>query len=232
MRHPFEKFLFGTGFGPRVSPVTGASTLHLAQDYGVPRGTPVLAPADGLVTASYRTVPGGWWTFLRLDTGDTVGVCHSDQQSPHVGAFRREGEQIALSGNSGTATTGPHAHVTVRVIGVYVDPRRYFDNTRAATDQPPVLITAPPDQEENIMTTFYRPTENSSPLPDGTARIWAGGPRLIAGVTFSPVWGIDDTGQGRRLTQRQWEDISSRSAPGTVPISGNQLEQIIYAPRF
>lgn len=103
---------------------------HTGRDYAVPVGTPVRAAADGIIrnsgwlTDNYAANP--WWltryggdtlvldctdAFGRTDTMPTFVYAHLSNSIAEVGARVKQGQIIALSGNSGTATSGPHCHV-------------------------------------------------------------------------------------------------------------------------
>lgn len=147
MRHPVDNPNFGSPFGPRKSNVPGASTNHLGQDYRHGVGTPVKAIADGTVINRFYTGPGGWWILVQRPNGDIFGGCHLNEKPPvGIGEKVREGQNIAHVGNTGTATSGPHLHFTVRVNGEYVDPRRYIDGGSLTTP-----IT-PPQEEDDMYT--------------------------------------------------------------------------------
>lgn len=96
---------------------------HTGRDYAVPVGTPVRAAADGIIRHSdwfgdYAANP--WWLTryggdtIVLDCGDdkpTFVYAHLSDSIAAVGQRVVKGQIIALSGNSGTATSGPHCHV-------------------------------------------------------------------------------------------------------------------------
>lgn len=111
--------VIASGFDP--------STDHIGVDILAPRDTPVKAIWDGhVITAD--------WT---LETGYTIGIQHSNDivsfykhnatLLKRAGAFVRAGEAIAIVGNTGKLTTGPHLHFELWVQGRPVDPARYID---------------------------------------------------------------------------------------------------------
>jgi murein DD-endopeptidase MepM/ murein hydrolase activator NlpD len=74
------------------------------------------------------------WT---LETGYTIGIQHSDDMVSFYkhnasllkknGAFVRAGEAIAIIGNTGKLTSGPHLHFELWLQGKPVDPTNYID---------------------------------------------------------------------------------------------------------
>lgn len=103
--------------------------LHAGTDVGIPIGTTVRASRGGqVVTAGWV---GGYGNCVIIDHGD--GVCtrygHLSQVLVTVGQYVDQGEQIALSGNTGRST-GPHLHFEIRINGEAVDPMPYLTQTQ------------------------------------------------------------------------------------------------------
>jgi murein DD-endopeptidase MepM/ murein hydrolase activator NlpD len=108
-------------FGPRAAPVAGASTEHQGIDYAVPVGTPVLAAGDG--TVIFAGVQSGFGNTVVINNGNGVTTLYGHLSSigVNVGQTVGDGDQIALSGASGTVS-GPNLHFGVYENGVAVDP--------------------------------------------------------------------------------------------------------------
>lgn len=106
-------------FGHRTS--VGNAHNHLGTDFAVVVGTPVVAPADGVVKAAGNN-GGGEGVFVILDAGDAVHkFFHLSQIKVKPGQQVSKGETLALSGNTGYST-GPHLHWEKHVAGRPVDP--------------------------------------------------------------------------------------------------------------
>ena len=102
--------------------------LHAGTDVGVPVGTTVRASRAGqVVTAGWV---GGYGNCVMIDHGDGVWTVygHLSEFSTSVGSYVNQGDQIALSGNTGRST-GPHLHFEIRVNGSSVDPTPYLQGT-------------------------------------------------------------------------------------------------------
>ncbi len=88
-----------------------------AQDYPCPIGTPVHAPfaASRIVHWGDQDAPGGLAVtgYAAADTYWTVQHL-SSRQALNSAA---EGEVVALSGNSGSSTTGAHVHTVIVING-------------------------------------------------------------------------------------------------------------------
>lgn len=109
----FSAYNASNQFGA-VDPVFYPATHHhIGSDFKVPVGTPIHAPEDGQLAKSvFNTARGNTAIFLfhhGIDWG--IEFCHL-RELPPTGDFKR-GDVIAYSGNTGTATTAPHVHVTL-----------------------------------------------------------------------------------------------------------------------
>lgn len=121
--------LFGkmtSGFGHRRWRRSGHSENHQGVDIAVPRGTPVYAPAEGVVT--HAAWKGDYGNMVELDhgTGYTTRFGHLSQMDVEVGDRVMKGQIIGEVGSTGRST-GPHLHYEVRFQGTSVDPIDYLD---------------------------------------------------------------------------------------------------------
>jgi len=116
-----------SSFGYRTSPFTGRREMHKGIDVATRSGTPIIAPADGIVVFSGRE--GGFGNMLLVDHGYGIvtryGHCSSLEAKK--GDKVKRGDIIAKVGNTGRST-GPHLHYEVAVNGVAVNPMRYILN--------------------------------------------------------------------------------------------------------
>ena len=114
-------------FGYRTDPFTGLRRFHRGIDIANRRGTPVIAPADGLVARIYRDATLGLVLVINHGYGIITRYGHLHKVLVRVGQRVKRGQRIALLGNSGRST-GPHLHYEVRLNGVPVNPFRYILN--------------------------------------------------------------------------------------------------------
>ena len=112
-----------------TSPISGAVSQnysiaddHLAIDISVDIGTPVKAVSNGRVILSEWTTQTGY--VLIIDHGnDLISVYkHNSKLLKPQGEIVKQGEIIALSGNSGILTSGPHLHFELWSEGFSIDP--------------------------------------------------------------------------------------------------------------
>jgi len=123
---PVKGWLTST-FGYRSSPFTGRREMHKGLDIATRSGTPIIAPADGLVVFSGRE--GGFGNMIVIDHGYgiTTRYGHCSVLDAKLGQKIKRGDVIARVGNTGRST-GPHVHYEVAVNGVPVNPSRYILN--------------------------------------------------------------------------------------------------------
>jgi len=118
-----------------VSPVKGIIVKdfqpengHMGIDYGVKKGTDVHAAMSGLVTFAGFTA----------EYGNTIMILHSNN---YITVYRHletllkkerdtveRGEVIALSGESGYRSSGPHLHFEIWQDGKPVNPKKFIIN--------------------------------------------------------------------------------------------------------
>lgn len=98
---------------------------HSGLDVAVPTGTPIRAPADGVVTLVDDFYFNGKTVFVDHGQSFVSMVCHLDRAGVEAGQTVRRGEVLGHSGSSGRAT-GPHLHWSVYLNGAAVDPALFI----------------------------------------------------------------------------------------------------------
>jgi len=116
-----------------VNPVKGEITSrfdlkknHFGVDIVAPKNTAIKAALSGFVFLAD-------WT---LETGHTIGIQHANNLITFykhnaallkkVGTFVKAGEAIAIIGNTGTKTEGPHLHFELWYKGIVMDPTDFI----------------------------------------------------------------------------------------------------------
>ncbi|MFK7824353.1 MAG: M23 family metallopeptidase [Oligoflexales bacterium] len=118
-----------SSFGMRVSPFTGKRSMHKAIDIASPVGTPIIAPADGVVI--FSGAKAGFGNFIMVahyGYGIVTRYGHNAQNMVQAGQKIERGEQLATVGMTGR-TTGPHLHYEIWVNGEAVNPRKFILDT-------------------------------------------------------------------------------------------------------
>ncbi len=130
MRHipslrPVLSGYLNSGFGYRRDPMDFTRRFHYGQDITVPRGAPVVAPADGIVKqARYR---GGNGKYIKIDHGNGYSTLylHLSKIQVKKGQSVKRGDIIGKTGNTGRSTA-PHLHYEVHYYGTPQNPLDYF----------------------------------------------------------------------------------------------------------
>lgn len=115
-----------SGFGRRNAPVKGASTYHKGLDWATPTGTPIYASCGGTVARAGWGSGYGYVVYINHPDGKQTRYAHLSKVQVKVGQTVKQGEQIALSGNTGI-TSGPHLHFEILVNGSQVNPKKYLE---------------------------------------------------------------------------------------------------------
>ncbi|HUP46181.1 MAG TPA: M23 family metallopeptidase [Thermoanaerobaculia bacterium] len=138
---PSDQFVLTSPFGNRISPFTRAADFHKGLDLSAPRGTPIYAAADGVVTFSGRyplKQSVNWWRMGNVvvinhaDRFITI-YAHCDTTVAKRGERVRQGQTVATVGSTGWSTNA-HLHYEVRSdiekpgTFVPIDPRIYILN--------------------------------------------------------------------------------------------------------
>ncbi len=121
---------FNVMFFPPVKGLVTNSFNAAKQHYG----TDIVAGADEVVKATLPgTVTMSGWT---IETGNVIQLQHADniitvykhnaELLKHMGDHVKAGEPIAIIGNSGELTTGPHLHFELWYNGTPLNPQDYI----------------------------------------------------------------------------------------------------------
>jgi hypothetical protein len=134
--NPGSPHWLSSDFGTRNSPFTGRKEFHGGLDISARTGTPVIAPADGIVVEMWNTRRGG-------ALGNAIKLRHSGHRVTYetlyghlrkkkpfadglrVGSRVKRHQVIGYVGSTGR-TTASHLHYEVRMNGKRVNPWRFL----------------------------------------------------------------------------------------------------------
>ncbi len=135
-------------FGMRFHPILHITRLHAGIDFGAAVGSLVRAAADGVVESAGQARGYGERVVLKHEGYETT-YNHLSEIRVEDGEKVKQGEVVALSGNSGLST-GPHLHFEYRVNGTPEDPLPHLGK----------------DVQGRILASLGRPGLASRPPPD------------------------------------------------------------------
>lgn len=129
----FESNLSNTNF-VLFPPVNGTisepfdlKVKHYAVDIVVPKDTPVKSTADGTVIFSEWTAQTGYVIIVE-HSGELISVYkHNATLTKQQGDLVKAGEVIAMAGNTGELSTGPHLHFELWNRGYPVNPTNFIE---------------------------------------------------------------------------------------------------------
>ena len=151
---PTPKATITSGYGMRQDPHTKSRKLkkHSGIDYGVKKGTPVYASADGKVTHTGKDKDYGNYVIITHGDKSTL-YAHLSRIDVRPGQTVTQGQRIGLSGGKPGDTgagnsTGPHLHFELRDNGPVgaqgrVDPRKYLGKDAKFSPPLPTQAGAP-----------------------------------------------------------------------------------------
>jgi murein DD-endopeptidase MepM/ murein hydrolase activator NlpD len=114
-------------FGIRRDPFTGRRRFHEGIDITNRIGTPIIAPADGVVVFAGRNGGYGNVIYISHGFGITTRYGHLSKILVKVGQHVQRGDLIGKMGSTGRST-GPHLHYEVRVNNKPVNPINFILN--------------------------------------------------------------------------------------------------------
>ena len=168
MRRPFEgNFVLTQPFGNAhlsrdsqgkvINPYTKFGMLgHNGLDYGLPTGTPILAPHGGRIIEATND-PTGYGLYVKIENNVEGSVlAHLRNFAVKVGDQVAESQVIGYSDNTGNST-GPHLHW-----GYYKFPRNRQNGYAGFIDQAPLLPSRDSGTTQGNMYKGYDLTNKES----------------------------------------------------------------------
>ena len=131
-----------SGYGWRSDPFTKVRKMHYGMDFTAPRGTPVYATGDGVVTrADNRS--SGYGEHIRIDHGfgymSLYG--HLSKYKVRPGQKVKRGDLIGLVGSTGRSQA-PHCHYEVWKDGNRINPINFYYGSLSADEYEALLHAA------------------------------------------------------------------------------------------
>lgn len=122
---PMEQLFFAAPVNGEISAHFDRQKSHYGVDILAPRNAAIKAAMDGYVFLSEWTLETGNTVGIQHDNGILSFYKHNSSLLKKVGNFVRAGEAIAIVGNTGVLSSGPHLHFELWHKGKPVDPVDY-----------------------------------------------------------------------------------------------------------
>ncbi|MGB2087257.1 MAG: M23 family metallopeptidase, partial [Psychroflexus salarius] len=110
----------------RITETYNAKIKHYAVDIVTVKDKPVKTVADGTVIFSEWTASTGYVIIIEHSFGLISVYKHNAELLKTQGDLVKSGEVIAITGNTGELSTGPHLHFELWVDGYPVNPQDYI----------------------------------------------------------------------------------------------------------
>ncbi len=108
LKSPLKYSRLSSGFTMRrFHPVQKRWKAHLGTDYAAPKGTPIMATGDGVVTKSSYSRGNGKYVKIKHNGTYSTQYLHMSRRNVKVGQHVKQGDIIGFVGSTGLAT-GPH----------------------------------------------------------------------------------------------------------------------------
>ena len=111
----------------RVTAEFDAEKKHYGTDITAPRNSPVMSILSGTIISADETIDTGNVIAIQHEHNLVSFYKHNSVLLKKVGSFVSKGEAIAIIGNTGEMSDGPHLHFELWQNGKPVDPRDFID---------------------------------------------------------------------------------------------------------
>lgn len=105
-------------------------TSHFGIDLIAPEGSPIKSIADGVVILAGNIMKTGHTIAVQHDNDLVTYYMHNSSLLKNKGDVVKAGEVIAIIGNTGELTSGPHLHFEMWYKGEALDPEKYLSGMR------------------------------------------------------------------------------------------------------
>lgn len=122
---PLEQLFFNSPVNGEISGAFMPDKKHYGVDILAPKNTAIKAAMDGYVIFSDWTQETGLTIAIQHANNVITFYKHNATLLKSVGSFVKAGEAVAIIGNTGELTTGPHLHFELWHKGIPVDPAEY-----------------------------------------------------------------------------------------------------------
>lgn len=125
LRTPIDGARLSSGYGQRLHPILGFTTMHRGVDFAAPKGTPIYAAGDGVIAVAEFKGAYGKYVQIRHTGEYATAYAHMSGFAKGMAPGRRirQGQVVGYVGTTGRST-GPHLHYEVLRHGKQTNPMR------------------------------------------------------------------------------------------------------------
>ena len=125
MKTPINGARLSSSFGMRKHPILGFNKLHQGTDFAAPKGTPIMASGNGVVTMAQKYKGYGNYILLKHNSTFKTAYAHLSKYGRGIrkGVRVSQGQIIGYVGSTGMST-GPHLHYEVIKNGKKINSQR------------------------------------------------------------------------------------------------------------
>jgi murein DD-endopeptidase MepM/ murein hydrolase activator NlpD len=122
MKTPINGSRLSSSFGMRKHPIDGYNKMHRGTDFAAPKGTPIMASGNGIITKASWCGGGGNCVKIKHNSVYETVYAHMSKFARGIkkGVRVKQGQIIGYVGSTGKST-GPHLHYEVIVNGKKVN---------------------------------------------------------------------------------------------------------------
>lgn len=125
-KESISSFFFFTPVKGMVTASFNSAQEHYGTDIAAKENEPIKATLDGTVLFSGWTSETGYTIQIQHSNNLVSAYKHNSVLLKKAGQFIKAGETIAVIGNSGEQSTGPHLHFELWYNGKAIDPQEYM----------------------------------------------------------------------------------------------------------
>lgn len=131
-----------SGYGYRTDPFTKVRKFHFGMDFTAPRGTPIYASGDGVISRADNKSTG-YGNHIRIDHGyGYVSLyAHLYKYNVKVNQRVKRGDLIGFVGSTGRSEA-PHLHYEIFKDGERINPINFYYGNLSATEYDELLKKA------------------------------------------------------------------------------------------
>jgi len=114
MKTPINGARLSSAFGMRKHPIDGYNKMHRGTDFAAPKGTPIMASGDGVISKARWCGGGGYCVKIKHNSTYSTVYAHMSKFAKGIKKKVRvkQGQIIGYVGSTGKST-GPHLHYEV-----------------------------------------------------------------------------------------------------------------------